>query len=625
MDIGNNLIKRIEKWATVFFFAASVFVMFSLTQALILTWLDQFKIFYLLLSILISSILTCVFIHLIKPDINRLPRVNIPILIIIIIVSLIGIFFPHDSFGGRDEGNYSGLAIILSKYQTISIPLYLRQAPLAYDSTDQNIVFNSTTPLYISWLAAQKVLFGIKWMLRSNIVLVSLGLCSLYLASSLFIKKRITFIVVALYSSCMPFLWFFRETMTENLAFFLLWTSIVFLFTFFRTKRNIYLVGLILGMWLFSFTRLEGILIQITTFLVFSAILLINKTFSLKRKLSIILIYLVIIISTVLATKSFSHNSYITDAISDVEGLSKKSIPSFRITESIKKYSESVGSQIKLADRMPVFIMQMLAKYNLTLILFSVLLIIPLILLDKKMANKSKIYLIGLLIIISPEFYKFINPAATLEQPWMYRRYLYALLPAGYLCFWILLNKLMNRKLLVSLFSISLIINLLLSNKIITLKNNWQITEKIEKITRSISSDDFVIIKNRTILDDYYPQSFLAYHKLIRNLYTDWIESGDWIPKEKKYQGMPYSRLFILSDKEEERYKDFKLEKIGAVEIESRQLQQNCKLPELGDELKLITSDMGRLPYLDVIKYCSKTDNEIIELKKKIFLYELIN
>ena len=624
MDIGNNLIKRIEKWATVFFFAASVFVMFSLTQALILTWLDQFKIFYLLLSILISSILTCVFIHLIKPDINRLPRVNIPILIIIIIVSLIGIFFPHDSFGGRDEGNYSGLAIILSKYQTISIPLYLRQAPLAYDSTDQNIVFNSTTPLYISWLAAQKVLFGIKWMLRSNIVLVSLGLCSLYLASSLFIKKRITFIVVALYSSCMPFLWFFRETMTENLAFFLLWTSIVFLFTFFRTKRNIYLVGLILGMWLFSFTRLEGILIQITTFLVFSAILLINKAFSLKRKLLTILIYFVIIISTVLATKSFSHNSYITDAISDVEGLSKKSIPSFRITESIKKYSESVGSQIKLADRMPVFIIQMLAKYNLTLILFSILLIIPLILLDKKMTDKSKIYLVGLLIIFSPEFYKFINPAATLEQPWMYRRYLYALLPMGYLCFSILLNKLMNRKLLFFLFSISLMINLSLSGKIITLKNNWLITEKIDKLTQNISPADFVIIDGRRVTGYYYPASFLAYHQFIRNLYTNWVEAGDWLPTEKKYQGISYSRLFLLSDIKDKNYKNFKLKMIYSVEVESQQLQPNCELADLRNDLRLQTSDLGRLPYLDVMKYCSETDNEIINLKKKIFLYELL-
>ena len=625
MDIGNNFIKRVEQWATVFFFSTSMFVMFLLMQALILTWLSQFKILYLLLAILISSILTTVFICFVKKDINRLPRINILTLVIILLVCLLGILFPHDSFGGRDEGAYSGQAIILSKYHSISVPSYLRHTPLMYGSTSLSIIHNSATPLYFTWLAAQKILFGIGWMLRSNVVLVFLGLCSLFLVSSLITKKSLGFIIVMLYSTCMPFLWFSRETMTENMVFFLLWVSIVFLFTFFRTKRNIYLIGLILGMWLLSFTRLEGILIQLTAFLVFSFILLITKTFTLKRKLLIVLIYFVIIVSTLLASKSFTSNSSLSRAISDVEYISKKSLPFLQLTESVKKYSDVLGKETKLADRMPVFVMQMLAKYNLTLILFSIPLILPLILLDKKMAKKSKIYLIGLLIILSPEFYKFIDPVATLEQPWMYRRYLYALLPMGYLCFSILLNKLVNRKLLGFLFSIFLITNLLLSSKIITLKNNWGVTEKIEQITKGITPNDFVIIKNQTILDDYYPQNFLAYHKLIRNLYTDWIETGDWLPKEKKYQGMPYSRLFILSDKEEEKYKNFRLEKIDAVEIESKQLQQNCKLPILRNELKLITNNMGRLPYLDVIKYCSKTENEIIDLKKTIFLYELIN
>lgn len=625
MDIGNNFIKRVEQWATVFFFSASMFVMFLLMQALILTWLGQFKILYLLLSILISSILTTVFIYFVKKDINRFARLNIPVLIIILLICLIGIFSPHDSLGGADEGAYSGLAIILSRYNSISVPSYLFHAPLAYGSPEQNVIFNSTSPLYVVWLAAQKILFGTGWMLRSNVILVFLGLCSLFLVSSLITKKSLAFITVLLYSTCMPFLWFSRETMTENMVFFLLWTSIAFLLTFFRTKRNIYLVGLILGMWLFSFTRPEGILIQLTAFLVFSSILLTTKAFSLRRKLLIILIYFVIIASTVLTSKSFANNSYLSKAIADVEYLSKRSFPSIQLIKNIKDHSDVVGKQIKLADRMPVFVMQMLAKYNLTLILFSIPLILPLILLDKKMAKKSKIYLIGLLIILSPEFYKFLNPVATLTQPWMYRRYFYALLPMGYLCFLILLNKLMNRKLLLFLFSVFLIINILLSSKIIMLKNNWGVTEKIEKLTQNISPKDFIIIDGRRVAGYYYPTSFLAYHKLIRNLYTDWIEVGDWSPKEKKYQGIPYSKLFLLSDIEDKKYKDFKLEKIDSAEIESRQLQPNCQLNELRNELKLKSTDQEQLPYLDVIKYCSKTDNEIIDLKKKIFLYELIN
>ncbi len=81
--------------------------------------------------------------------------------------------------------------------------------------------------------------------------------------------------------------------------------------------------------------------------------------------------------------------------------------------------------------------------------------------------------------------------------------------------------------------------------------------------------------------------------------------------------------VFFLSDVENKSYKNFKLKKIDAVEIESRQLQVNCELTLLRDELELKTSNEARLPYLDVIKYCSKTDNEIINFKKEVVLYKL--
>ena len=42
--------------------------------------------------------------------------------------------------------------------------------------------------------------------------------------------KKIGFIVMVLFSSCMPFLWFSRETMNENLSLFLIWE------TFFQFK-----------------------------------------------------------------------------------------------------------------------------------------------------------------------------------------------------------------------------------------------------------------------------------------------------------------------------------------------------------------------------------------------------
>jgi len=424
----------------------------------------------------------------------------------------------------------------------------------------------------------------------------------------------------------MPFLWFFRETMTENIAFFFLWTSIAFLFTFFRTKRNIYLVGLILGMWLFSFTRLEGLLIQVTTFLVFSSILLFTKAFPLKRKLLTLLVYFVIIVSSLLASKSFANNSYLNSTIPNVEFLLKRSIPSVKISENVKKYNDVIPKEIRLTDRMTAFAINMLAKYNLVIVLFSIFLIIPLIAIDKKMGKNNKIYLIGLLFILSPEFYKFIDPSVTMEQPWMYRRYLYALLPMGYLCFTILLSKRMSRKFMLFLTAVLFIVNILLSRKILFIKNNWSMSEQLDEVIKNISpKEDFVIIKEWTILNNYYPTTYLTYFKDIRAVVRHQIVNGTWLPETKKFKGVPYNKLFLLSDKEAESFEDFKLSIIDNVVIKYKQLEPNCILPILNSDLGLSGANLYSLPYQDSIAFCSKTDNDILDVEKKIYLYELTN
>ena len=215
-----------------------------------------------------------------------------------------------------------------------------------------------------------------------------------------------------------------------------------------------------------------------------------------------------------------------------------------------------------------------------------------------------------------------MNPSATLEQPWMYRRYLYALLPFGYLSFSIVLNSLVKKKVLALIISCLLVVNIMISAKIITHKNNWQITEKIELLARDITTKDLIIIDGQ-ILGNYKPLSYIALNNEIRNLYNWWIEIGDWQPKEKKYQGVPYTRLFLLSNKEYIRYKNFKLVPTGTVDIESKQLQANCELGLLRKELGFETQNFFRLPYSDVIKYCSKVDNNIINIKEKIFLYQM--
>lgn len=605
---GTSLINKIEEWTTIAFFCATAFILIFLTQSLILTWFNQFQIQFLSVAGIISFFFTTVFFYFLKKDIILLPRLNIPVLVIISFISLILIFFPHDTFGGRDEGTYAGLAMILTKHQSLSIPSYLYKAPLLYGIPGDNFTFG--TPAYIVWLAAQNVLFGASWMLRSNVILILLGLCSLFLTSSLIAKKSLALMTVLLFGTSMPFLWFSRETLTENLAFFLLWPLLLSLFLFIKTKKYYFLSYLFLSSWLLAFTRNEGMFMQIPVLVILATVLVVEKVIPLKRTISICFMYLLLVSSSFVITNTFSplkNNLEISGTI------------------SIFTHQISRSTIVKLGERFPSFVFQMLSKQNLSLALYSFILVIAFTSVHRKYTTKKYLFYICMVGVLSVEFLKLINPSVTLEQPWMYRRYLYALLPFGYLSLLMVLDYLIKqRRASYYILSGILLGNMLLSKNILFLKNNWSITEKVDKLLRPISEKDFLIVDDK-ILQNYSLLYYVALHKEIRNLYDYWMEAGTWLPKEKKFQEIPYSRLFLLSDVEGERYKDFTVKRVGDAQIESRQLQGNCDLNILRNSLKLKTNSMLYLPYFEVIKYCNTTNNEIVDVKKKVILYELLN
>lgn len=621
-----KLINHIERNATICVLCASIFVMLILLQSLFLTWISQFKILYLSLSIFISSILTIISFRLIRKDATFLPSVSIQVIGLVLIVCSIGIFYPHETFGGRDEGSYSNVAAMLSKNTNLLFSSNIRSAVGNNAGEDTQKVVAFETPAYYVWLATQNVFFGLGWMLRSNIVLASLGLCFLFLVSSSIIKKTLGIVAVVLYASSMPFLWFFRETMSENLAFFLLWTSLAFCFAFYRTKRIIYLVGLMLGTWLFAFTRLEGLFILCITFLTLSFILLFTKIFPVKKSVIIILTYLAVILSAIAIQKPFTTNSLLKVNVKKIDYLVKRSASGLRVTTNPRWINTTIPKEIKLLNRVPFFTFQMLEKYNLVIVLLSTFLILPLIVVDKKMSKITKIYIIVLLIILLPEFYKFIDPAVTMEQPWMYRRYLYALLPVGYIFFTIFLNRVLNRKFMFIFVLMLLVINILLSSNILFLKNNWSLTEQLDKIIENVSpEDDLVIIDGWTLFDNYYPTSYLNYHRNIRAIVQNTIDRRLWGPEENKYKGLSYKKLYFLTDKLPGSFKNQSLIQNKSIEVKYEQLQPNCRLSILNSELGLPSANLYLLPYSSAVAYCSKTDNDILTVKKRIYLYEIMN
>lgn len=624
----------LEKWVTIFFMSASIFVSVLLVESIVLALLNEFKTLFIYFSLIPAFVIAMLFSTHLKRDVKFLPKITVPIMLLIFLVSLILIFYPHDTFGGRDESIYTNLAVYLTSNSSFKIPSYLNNLP--YNLAEGTREWHKGYPV---WLGTQEILFGIRWMLRSNMIIIILGLSSFFLVSSYLGGGKIGLIVTVLFSSSMPFLWFSRETMSENLSFFLLWTIILFLLFFLKTKNHTYLIPVFICSWLFGLTRYEGFLLQFVFFIVLSSLLFLNKT-SLKKIIVIITIYILVLISNIYIAKDIFLPTFFKTYVPSVSFSIKKDlstlVPKNLLNNNIE-YSTTGTSNQRKFDNLTLFIFLMLAKYNFILVIFSIFLITFQFLIRIKKLDKSKKFFFIILILLIPEYYKLISPNVTIDQPWLYRRYMYALLPLGYLCLTILLSQLKNKKLLVILLSSLFMINIILSSPILFLKNNWMLVSKLDQITKDISRNDFIIVE-KSPLGYYSPSSFLIINNGIRSAASSILWLQYFFPEKKLFNGVPYNKIFLLSAEVHSSFdivskkvanmlisSSFDIVSRKSVDVEYVQLIPSCQLYILGDEEGLADSyNIRELSFLSVEKYCSQPKNEIAKHKEKLYLYELI-
>lgn len=617
----NFILKKIEEKITIFSLSASIFVSVLLAETIILALINQFKAPFVYFSLIPALTLAIFYSRFIKRDIKLLPGVTMPAVFLIFLVSLILIFYPHDTFGGRDEAAYLNSGVHLSNNSSLKFPQYLDNLP------DNSVEKNETRPpAYPVWIATQGIFFGKKGLFRNNVILIILGLSSLFLTSSYLGGKTAGFVTISLFASSMPFLWFSRETMSENLSFFLLWTLILFLLLCLKTKRLHFLSVVFICSWLFASTRLEGFLLQFVLLLVLPFSLFFLKITNLKKNFIIMSIFLLVVTTNVLISRT-TFAPFLKKVVPTVTYSLKRDLTSFlpkKIPQTLNKSAVSIKRKktTNLYDKMLIFFAQMLAKYNLFLPIFSIFLVAGQFLIRVKKLSRKKIYFLIIFIILLPEFYKSISPGVTIDEPWLYRRYMYALLPFGYIGFYILLKQFINKRSLLLVFSGLLVINILLSSKIIFLKNNWGLIDKMYEITKDISQDDFVIIRNWT-LGYYYPGSFLILQRGIRGAFNSTLNSSQFYPETKVFNGIPYNRIFLLSTKDENNYPFFKITKKRSVDIEYAQLIPSCQLKLLEKEERLNPANIGILSFSSVQKYCGRAIIEIKNIKEQLNLYEL--
>lgn len=608
VNIGKDIkitITRIEEFITLSFLFGTSLVILLLGQSIFLASINFFKFTPVLCAFVISCIVSFLYLLHIKEEILFFPRISFYVILTVLIVSLIIIFYPHDNFGGTDNGVYINLAYYLAKNGSFETPGYLNSLGPGIE------LAKSSLPTYRIWLATQKVLLGTSVAVRGNLLLIILGLLSFFSVASVLKNRKMGLMSVALFASCMPLLWFSRETLNENLAFFLLWADIFFFIAFFKTKRLIFIIYLILTVVLLCYTRPEGFFISLFTLFSFIFFAIYKKIFS-KKKLLIIIITSFLIIFAFSLFIYGSKSSFHTQISSAIINVSKQ-------IEGDIIYALKGNSF--LMQRLPLFFSNMLIKYNFFLVIFFTILILLKLLSRLKNLSSKNIYFFIIIIIILPEFIKLINPGIQILQPWFYRRYLYALLPLGYLSLGFFLSDLKNKRNSIILFSLFIIINLILSYPIIFLKHNWTLYTAMNQISKTVSSSDVIIIKNDRILGYYYPQYYLIMQKSVRAIYTFNINDKELSLKNKTYNGFSFNKLYYLSDTSDDFYKNYSLTNKQIIEVDFSQLKPSCELEYMAHEYNI--KDFYLIPYSNAINYCKYPKSEIITFKKQLYLYQL--
>lgn len=300
----------------------------------------------------------------------------------------------------------------------------------------------------------------------------------------------------------------------------------------------------------------------------------------------------------------------------------KGSLP-FKTLDDFQMKSEN-----KLEKNFILFYFLMLIKYNLLFVMFSIFLaVLGFLFFRNNQIKDTRLYFFIILAIFAPEFLKFSSLNVALDQPFMYRRYIYALLPLGYLCFSFFLSRLKNKKLIIIIAGIFFIGNVFLSKDIIFLKNNWLLIDKMKKITKNISMNDLVIIRvsDQRFLEYYYPHSYLILNKGIRTINDYQLEKYPFDPKNKIFNDIPYEKIYLLSVVNQVRFLSFTAIKKEEIKTDYFQLVPSCQTYLLGKEEGLTNPYIsGVLSFSSVMTYCDKPGNEIVRHEETLYLYELV-
>ncbi len=551
----------------------SVFEIFALLfvdTALFFLAMAFLGVFYLLISIAYFIILIGLTSFVIKKkyvQISRWEKIDCWVFGTLFVLGIIfSIFTTPTIFGGRDEGSLSTAGILLSKnhslkYTDSSVQEFfniygygkaLNFPGFYYEKNGE--LRTQFLPALPAWFAGCYQFFGLTGIRFANLIPFLVFIFSFYLVSKRFIKNKEWAIASTVFLvTTFPIFIFFKFTLSEIFFGAFLWLGIHFLLRYLENKnyQNYFLIFIPFA--ITPFLRIESV--AIIFMLVLTLIFADHKNI---KKPKYQLLFAVIGIIFVL---SFLTNArFFSDTIRGFVELPNNTEQSSGTTIGDEDFSFIPDEWRKF------YLPQVFLTYNVLPIVIIGLLGIALLLKKKKWRELIPVF------VFSPVMIYLIDANISLDHPWMFRRFVFALIPIFILYSFVIFEKISKKYKLVSrlvvillfLFNISLLAPLLFFSQ------NKNLLSQIENIESALqlTEKDLVLVSQKATGSGWSMMT-----EPLRAIHEKQTVYFMTPPDFEKIDKTKFERIFLISsEKEINLYEDIiaKKDLAGIYEIENK-------------------------------------------------------
>ena len=485
----------------IFFGILGFFLIFG-WLAILFSAIGLFYTGTLVLSIIASLVFTIYFNPRITHSLSQKTDKSIYFIALIsLLISLATCYFATPTiFGGRDQGAIASAAIELSKNHALEIEspiaqdLFQKYGPgraLNFPGFDYTIGGDliSRFPVgYTAYLASAYGLAGLKGIQYANFVPLFLFLVIFWIILKECFSNKIALLGFFLAVTFFPFLWFAKYALTEIYMLFLVWAGIYFLIKFrdhiqaggstsIREVEPPFLYLALAAFGLSALTRIEGI---IFFFLALAYTLLLEK-----RK-------------TIAFPKNFKK--YLFASTLALFGLYVYlNFPV--LTDSLKNLARAfLGDPTKesrpSAELYP-YLARIFVSYNVIAYLALGFAGILWLLKNFKKNWTKPEFLV--LFLTFPAFFYLLTPQITLDDPWLLRRFVFAVFPALIFFSIYFLQKFFYHKMFLYLTLVILIAaNCVVTWRFFTISENKELLPQIERISERFGPNDLILVDRLT-------------------------------------------------------------------------------------------------------------------------------